>query len=393
MLDFKTLPAFCALSLLAACGGGGGGGTTTSAGGGGSTTTTAPATMTAFLVDGPAKGVSYACAPSGTAGVTGADGAFTCAQADTSVSFSLVAGGGTINLGSVSMPTAAGTSVPVSALQVGTTNVGLKAAEILQALNHGTDAAMDVSGLTLPGAAVTDINSYIASAGTLPAGQVSDDQFLASVQSRATGGTSFTHPVTGTASTFMQTVVVPHLQATVVAISQTNPAPVLRSDSTTHLSGTIVTTGSGTIPATANCSQGTWSTSGGGILNAVVKGNIQQPGTYAVNFYSPGFQQTTTFSAIQCTTSTGTVVIPGSTQSSQVPPVNGTDNVTVSAGFGGTNLSLGSAQVPAGCTGGQVTGTNVGASNPLITLSVAVSCATAAGNFSVQGTAKLVGAP
>jgi len=197
--------------------------------------------------------------------------------------------------------------------------------------------------------------------------------------------------VTGTGSTFMQTVVVPHLQDTIVAISQTNPPPTL-SNGVTHLSGTLVVSGSGTIPASGDCGEGTWSAGGGGILNATVQGDIQKPGTYPVSFSSPGFAETITVSSITCAPPLGT--IPGNTQTVTVPPLNENDSITVVAGFAGNALTLGSpAQVPAGCSGGTVTGTDVGAANPLITMSVSISCSAAGGSFTVQGTAKLVGSP
>jgi hypothetical protein len=46
----------------------------------------------------------------------------------------------------------------------------------------------------------------------------------------------------------------------------------------------------------------------------------------------------------------------------------------------------------AGCTGGAVTGTDVGASNPLITLSTTITCNVDGGTYTTAATIKLVGA-
>jgi hypothetical protein len=364
-------------------------------GGGGGSSAAAPAsppaaatTITATFVDGPTKGLSYACAPSGLSGVTTSTGGFTC-QAGDSVAFSLNAGPTPIVLGSVAVPATSGTSVPVTLLAN-----GLQVAEILQALNHGTSTDIDVSGLSIPSSVAAEINAYLSSGGTLPAGQPSDDQFLAYVQAQAPASTPFVSPVSGSGKTFQQNTVLPNLQTMIAGISATNPAPVVTND-TTKLNGTIVVSGSGTIPAVAGCTAGTWTTSGGGILDATVQGNLQDAGTYAATFSSPGFLQTTTVSSITCTAGGVTTTLQGQSIDSQVPPFGGSGTVTVTAAFGGTTLTIPNSNYtpPAGCSGGDViAGSDVGLSNPLVTLSTAVSCSVSGATLTIDSTAKLVGA-
>lgn len=374
------------VTLIAACGGGGGGSTTSSS----STTSSAAPTaaIASYLVDGPAKGLSYACNPSGLNGQTDAAGTFTCQSGDV-VTFTLNAGNGTINLGKMSTPGTSGVSVPVTMLPN-----GLQVAEILQALNHGTITDIDVTGLTLPATVIAAINSYIASGGTLPSGQNSDDQFLAYIQGQTTGTTSFVVHVTGTGKTFLENTVLPNLQTTIAAISATNPPPVVTNNVTT-LNGTILVSGSGTLPASSGCTAATWSASGGGILNAVINGNIQTPGIYAANFSSPGFIETISISSMTCTSGSIVTTVPSQTTSTTVPPFAGNGNISVTSSFVGATLTMPNNNYvpPAGCTGGNVVaGTDVGLSNPLITLSTSVSCSVAGSAFTVGATAKLVGA-
>jgi hypothetical protein len=382
------LLAIVVLSLYGCGGGGYGSSSSASTYTAPSMSTASPSTITSYLVDGPTKGLSYACSPSGLSGVTSSIGSFTCQTGDT-VAFSLNVGSSTITFGSVAVPSTSGVSVPVTMFAN-----GLQVAEILQALNHGSSTDIDVSGLTVPAAVVAEINSYISSGGTLPSGQSSDDQFLASIQSQTTGATTpFVTPVTGSGSTFRQNTVLPNLQTTVTAISATNPAPTITANSTTKLSGTILVGGSGTIPATGGCTSATWSASGGGILNATVNGNIQNPGAYPVSFSSPGFEETISVSSLTCTSGTITTTIPGSTTTSIVPPFAANDTITVTPASSGNSLSLANSSAPpAGCTGGAITGSDVGLSNPLITMSTAITCAVQSASFTVSATAKLVGA-
>ncbi len=380
----------CFVLGLYGCGGGGGGGSSTSTPGSPTPTPSgSSSTITGYLVDGPAKGLTYTCSPSGLSGLTSATGSFTCHSGDT-VAFSLSVGSSTITLGSVAVPSTSGVSVPVTMFAN-----GLEVAEILQALNHGSSTNIDVSGLTVPPAVVTEINSYISGGGTLPSGQASDDQFLAYVQGQTTGATpAFATAVTGSAKTFQQNTVLPNLQTTVAAISKTNPPPPVFANSTTKLSGTIVVSGSGTIPAANGFSAINVSASGGGILNATVHGNIQNAGTYPVSFSSPGFELTINVGAYTYTDSLGNVTnYAASTTPSNVSPFGQNDTVTVAPAFSGNSLSLANAaNAPAGCSGGAISGTDVGASNPLITMSTAVTCTEVGSSFTLTATAKLVGA-
>lgn len=385
MKRFKTsilivaiLSAFAV--VLAGCGGGGGGGTTP-------TTGNPPAsTITSYLVDEPVNGLTYVCAPSNLSGVTTSTGRFDCQTGDTAA-FSLKVGSATINFGSVTVPSTSGVSVPVTMFPN-----GLQVAAILQALNHGSVTNIDVSGLSIPASVVADINSYISSNGTLPAGQSSDDQFLSSIQNQTSGATpSFVNLVTGSGKTFQQNVVLPNLQATIIKISATNPpAPVVNN--TTKLNGTMLVTGSATSSADG-CTDLIVTYRGGGILNAIVNGNIQQPGSYPVTFSSSNFEATTTRSSVTCTSGGVTTTIPGSTKKSSEPPLNETNTIIVTPAFSGNTLTFAiNGNPPAGCSGGQLTGTDVGLSNPLITLTKTVNCTEQGATATVTLTAKLVGA-
>ena len=372
---FLAVFAFPVAVLVAACGGNGGDGGTSSG-----------ASITSYFVDAPTKGLSYACSPSGLSGLTSSTGSFTCQTGDT-VSFSLGVGAATIHLGSVAVPGISGVSIPVTMLPN-----GLQIAAVLHALNHGSSANIDVSGLTIPAADAALITAYIASGGSLPAGQNSDDQFLAYLQSRTTAGAPFANRVNGTGKSFQQDMVLPHLQNTIHAIGMTNPR-MPRMGNMSKLSGTMLVTGSGTVPAAAGCTSVAWQASGGGILNAMVSGDIQNAGTYPVTFSSPGFLTTISISPFSCTAGGSTTTYPATTSTSTVPPFSGTDTVTVTPALGGNSLSLGqSSTPPSGCVGGNVSGTDVGLSNPLITLSTSVTCTVQGASATVSVTAKLVGA-
>jgi hypothetical protein len=186
--------------LLAACGGGGGSSPS-------ATTTTPPAS--AILNDAPVKGVCYSAAPSGLRGTTDATGAYQFNPGD-NVSFWIdVSGGGcgttpanytsttAIALGSVIPGTATGTAaVQTFILSLDT---GPQAAQTLQALNHGTASAMDVSGLTLPAAQVTAVNNFLVTKGdaTVTPSVVT---LFTNAQAAATlpAATALTLPVTAT---------------------------------------------------------------------------------------------------------------------------------------------------------------------------------------------------
>ena len=177
-----TLSALAAAAVLFACGGGGGS----------PETPAVPATYSGQFIDAPTKGLSYTASPSGLSGTTDATGAFSFKAGDT-VTFSVgVGAGGSIAVGSWQPPApAAGVNAVVF---VESLPNGLQVAQILQSLNHGSAAAMDVSGLSLPAADVTNLNAYIASGGTaLPAGVASDVALLGAVQADA-GAQTFVVP-------------------------------------------------------------------------------------------------------------------------------------------------------------------------------------------------------
>ena len=347
-------------------------------------------TVTGIFDDAPTQGLTYTCQPSGRIGVTNGSGQFTCAAADATVAFSLpMPDGVAIEFGSSAVPPYDGVHVPVTQLQDGALNVGLKAAEILQALNHGNDALMDVSGVVLPDALVAQINSYIATSGTLPSGVQSDDAFLASIQAQG-GAIDFTHRVTGSASSFLYASVLPHLQDTVVAISQSNPAPAQDAQGQTRLSGTMLVSGGGTLNV-AGCDPIAWSASGGGVIDATIAGDISQVGQYAIAISAPGFSETVNLGAVNCPPAP-----PFGAQSMVVgvPPFAQNDTLAVTQAFSGHNLALATpAAVPLQCQGGAISGTDIGASNPLITMNLAVHCDFGFGPMDFSMTAKLVGAP
>lgn len=384
------------LLALAACGGGGGSGDSSSTSAatsdsssttGGSSTTTST-TVVGYLVDGPVKGVSYTCNPSGLNGTTSATGAFTCNSGDT-VTFTLSVGGSSISLGSVAVPNSTGTSVPVTMLAN-----GLQVAEILQALNHGTTTDMDVSGLTIPASVVAEINSYISSGGATLSGQASDDQFLAYVQGQISGVTTRTTPVTGSGTTFRENTVLPNLQTTLIGISSTNPAFIVKNN-TSKLSGSILVTGSGSVTPVSGCTTPTWTATGGGIVNAVVAGDIQTPGTYDMTINVGSFRQVIYISGFSCTSGNITTSVPAQTVTSTASPFADTGQITVAKAFSGNTLTMPNSGVtpPAGCTGGgDLSGSDVGLSNPLITLTSTLSCDFSGAKFTITETAKLVGA-
>jgi hypothetical protein len=347
-------------------------------------------TITGIFVDGPTQGLTYVCSPSGTRGITDFAGHFICPAADASVDFTLAVGTSAIHVGSANVPAVTGVSVPVTQLLIGGTNVGLKAAEILMALNTGTDDNLIVGGIILPDAMVAQINAYITSGGVLPAPYTSDDQFLAAIQNQA-GPLAFLHHSNGSGTSFLQNIVLPHLQNTVVGVSATNPAPAPAADGTTTLAGTIVISGNVT-PNIAPCTGGQGSAGGGGVLNAVVNGDITKPGTYNITLSSPGFAESVSVASITCP-GDPPVTVAGTSQLVTEPPYHGQGTITVTQAAIGTNLTVNvPTDVPAGCIGGNITGTNVGASNPLITLNMILNCNFGVATANVSVTAKLVGA-
>lgn len=362
---------------IAGCGGGGSG-TTTSVG---------STTLQGQFVDAPTNGLSYAASPSGLSGTTSGGGYYSYKAGDT-VTFTLSTGGSTsIDIGIKTQSTqAVGAVTFVTSLEY-----GQQVAEILQALNHGTGSTMDVSGLTIPPAVVAAINSYISSGGANLAGFASDDQFLEYVQTNTTAPTPLTVKVTGSGNTFLESTVLPNLQASALAIS-TSGGGSSGSGGTIHkFSGSILNSGSLVIPAQNGCTSVTVTSSGGGILNATVNGDVQTPGTYIAQVSSGSFLETATSSTSTCTAGNSTVIVPGTSSSATVPPFSG--SVTIVSD--GTHLTVSGPLIgspPAGCSGGNTaTGTVIGLSNPMVTLASTMTCTINGATFSDTMTVKMVG--
>jgi len=151
MKTIRIVLSSITLSLLAACGGGGGGG--------GSTTVAASPTLTGVFVDAPTKGLAYTALPSGLSGVTDVDGKFKYRDGD-KVSFNIATTGGDINLGAIEMSVPTNGDAVVSVLSLPN---GQASAQILQTLNKGNSANIDVSNVNLSAADVTALNAYIVS--------------------------------------------------------------------------------------------------------------------------------------------------------------------------------------------------------------------------------------
>jgi hypothetical protein len=152
-------------------------------------TLTVTATATSIFSDALVKGLCYSAAPSGTTGTTDASGAYNFVGGDVVTFWIDLSGGGC----GTTVPSAGSTTAillgPLSPTGTQTFVLALTdgawVAQILQALNHGTASAMDVSGITvLPAnaSAVTNVNSYLANEGTLPGGVGSIDQLFYQLQ-------------------------------------------------------------------------------------------------------------------------------------------------------------------------------------------------------------------
>ena len=214
---------------LAACGGGNSGGTAGNGSSGSNTSSSASSSSsssssssnsgssssssaTAYsgqFIDAPAKGLTYTASPSGLTGTTDANGTFMFDAGD-NVAFTLSVGSSnSLNFGSITPPAPATGSATVFVLSLPN---GLQVAQVLQSLNHGTASAMDVSGLTLPAADVTNLNDYIASGGTeLPAnttdvqmlGQAQTDSGISPSQFIYVGGSTITQVMLGLQQTLL----------------------------------------------------------------------------------------------------------------------------------------------------------------------------------------------
>lgn len=383
-----------ALSLaLAGCGGGGGGTGDTAAAGGSTTTTTptpgsggtsAPATLVGVFIDGPVNGLAYSAQPSGLSGTTSNGGQYNYQPGDT-VTFSIPNGGNPIVLAT----RVHGTGTVATKTFVSSLPNGQQIAELLHALNHGTDSVMDVSGVSFSATVLAEIRAYIASAGATLSGQASDDAFLRHVQDSALPATPFLRKVTGTSNEFLVTVVLPDIQAAITA----NPGPATIDGKTYKLSGSVVETARVVSPLDASCTPATLTTSAnaGAILNVTVSGDIQKAGTYAGQFTSGSFQVVVNENGFTCQVAGAPPFVKAATsQPSTVAPSSGQVTI-VSDGTRLTVTGLEQMNVP-GCVGGQLTGSVIGLANPMVTLSSTVTCTTGASTLTFTDTIKLVGA-
>lgn len=126
----SNIPTALAIALMTACGGGSG---------------SDPQSGT--FINSPTKGLSYSSSPSGLSGTTDENGKFLFQAGDT-VSFSLNLGAVTLQLGSVTNPSA---ETSVLSLVVPGGGDSLAVAQLLETLDIGTSAdKMDVSGISLP---------------------------------------------------------------------------------------------------------------------------------------------------------------------------------------------------------------------------------------------------
>jgi hypothetical protein len=157
MKTIRIVLSSITLSLLAACGGGGGG--STALGDPGSPTVVASPTLTGVFVDAPTKGLAYTALPSGLSGVTDVDGKFIYREGD-KVSFKITTTGGGINIGAIVMSVPTNGDAVVSVLSLPN---GQASAQILQTLNKGNSANIDVSNVSLSAEDVTALNAYIDS--------------------------------------------------------------------------------------------------------------------------------------------------------------------------------------------------------------------------------------
>jgi hypothetical protein len=260
--------------VLRPAGGGGGGARP------GATTPTPPAS--AILNDAPVKGVCYSAAPSGLRGTTDSTGAYQFNPGD-NVSFWIdVSGGGcgttpanytsttAIALGSVIPGTATGTAaVQTFILSLDT---GPQAAQTLQALNHGTASAMDVSGLALPAAQVTAVNNFLVTKGdtTVTPSVVT---LFTNAQGAATVGSAALAPTLPVTATF-ETDVTSALATTVATGLGTAPTTITIAANRINFgssSGTSTTNG---VTTPFNGASFTWFDGSGGGKRFVSPGNL-----------------------------------------------------------------------------------------------------------------------
>ncbi|MES2604683.1 MAG: hypothetical protein V4603_07070, partial [Pseudomonadota bacterium] len=311
---------------------------------------------------------------SGISGTTNAAGEYSFNPGDT-VTFSLpTGGGGSIVLGSkLHDATQTSGTTYVTSLQHGE-----KIAAVLQALNHGSVANMDVSGLIVPDVVVTEMRNYIATDGANIAGLASDDEFLRHLQTTITTPAAYLTAITGTGNTFLLNNVIPRLQ-NALGNSPANPL----SGAQWRLTGSLVETGTVQVAAIPGCTALTATGRGGEIVNMTVDGNIMNAGLYNATITTGSYYGSVTTSEFSCTVGTTTVKTPAKTTSHTSSGFTGNLQIRNTGGSALTVTGNLIQNVPAGCVMAPITGTVIGLSNPMVTLNSTLTC-----NF--EGAAQLV---
>lgn len=170
-------------------------------------------------------------------------------------------------------------------------------------------------------------------------------------------------------------------------------ATTCRAGRPCRLSGSIAAKGTGQLMVDG-CSPVTLTASGGAILNASFTGSLQRAGRYNVRVSSGTYRYTSKVSAMTCSLpGGGSITVPGDTIKGVVAARTG--NVIVVSD--GRNLTATGTMIgapPPGCMGGnRFTGTVIGLSNPMVTLTGTMSCNIAGASVRVISTVKMVGAP
>ena len=163
------------------------------------------------------------------------------------------------------------------------------------------------------------------------------------------------------------------------------------SGGTTSFSGTFADAGSGTLTAGAGCTGGNVVDGFGGTLTATANGNLQVAGTYTVSVSASSFTDQTTISSSSCTVAGSTITVPGSSNSTTYPAFTG--NLTVVSD--GSHLTVSGpllGSLPSGCSGSaNATGSILGLSNPMMTLTQSITCSMSGAVTTDTLTVKLVG--
>jgi hypothetical protein len=201
-------------AVLSACGGAGG----------------SSSNFKGNFVDSPVKGMCYSASPSGITGTTDAAGTYEFKAGDT-VSFAIpnngsCTSGSTISLGSA---VAVDPSLTVNSLThvLGLPN-GRRMAEVLNALNVGTNDNMNISNLSIPPMQVSRLTNYINN-GTLPADAADNGALLQSVQAAVTPPTGTTYALPVVPATFNNDVTT-HLDTTLTRVVSANTSTIKVSD-------------------------------------------------------------------------------------------------------------------------------------------------------------------